>query len=138
MKPKRKLVIIDWLWNDGQSPSPGGEAWVHIVDLDALIECNERAKGWGVPFKMSDLKRADLGDVYGSDAWGLLDHGRDLFEDYDVFDEGEANIKHYRKYYREELGEGVEFWVKEWGTRKDSPFSDPNNQWDAATQRWRA
>ena len=56
---------------------------------------------------------------------------------YEVFEEHEANQRHYRKHFREVLGEGVQFWVYEVGTWEDSPFADPLNEFDHATGTWK-
>ena len=134
-----KIVIVDWLWNDGGSPSPGGEAWVHVVDVEALLAANEEHKGWsgGGSFKTSDLDRNDMGDVYGSNPWHSLIGSSDLWEEYEVFKEHEANLSFYRKLARSWLGPDTSFVVKEWGTRADSPFSDPDNEWDEETETWK-
>ena len=67
---KRRIVLVDWLWSpDGEAPTPGGEAWIHIADLDALLEWNDRVKEWSKtewqekPFRESDLKRPDMGEI---------------------------------------------------------------------------
>ena len=129
-----KIVIVDWLWNDGGSPSPGGEAWVRVIDVESLLDLNEFAASWGESFKTSDLDRNDLGEVIDSIAWRNYDPS----DSYVVFEEHEANLSFYRKFFGKWYDEdGVSFVVKEWGTRADSPFSDPDNEWDEETGTWK-